>query len=88
MFIATLQGIFKYKELPEEYTKFADFHAALKKKKIREDEEIAVLNVVGTNSYHVLFLESYNSLDEIIKELKEAGAKINHTSLKILEGHL
>jgi len=88
LFIATLQGIFKYKELPEEYAKFADFHAALKKKKIKEDEEIAVLNIVGTNSYHVLFLESYNSLDEIIKELKEAGAKINHSSLKILEGHL
>lgn len=88
MFIATLQGIFKYEELPEEYAKFADFHAALKKKKIKEDEEIAVLNIVGTNSYHVLFLESYNSLDEIIKELKEAGAKINHSSLKILEGHL
>jgi len=88
LFIATLQGIFKYEELPEEYAKFADFHAALKKKKIKEDEEIAVLNIVGTNSYHVLFLESYNSLDEIIKELKEAGAKINHSSLKILEGHL
>ncbi|HIH61214.1 MAG TPA: DUF749 domain-containing protein [Methanobacteriales archaeon] len=89
MFIATLRGIYKYAELPGEYAKFADFHAALKKKKkIKEDEEIAVLNIVGTNSYHILFLESYNSLDEIKEELKEAGAKINHTTLKILEGHL
>ncbi|MBC7097243.1 MAG: DUF749 family protein, partial [Methanobacteriales archaeon] len=33
MFIATLRGIYKYAELPGEYAKFADFHAALKKKK-------------------------------------------------------
>ncbi|MBC7100536.1 MAG: DUF749 domain-containing protein [Methanobacteriales archaeon] len=88
MFIATLRGIYKYSELPEEYVKFADFHAALKKKKIKEDDEIAVLNIVGTNSYHVLFLDSYNNLDEIKEELKEAGAKINYTTLKILEGHI
>ncbi len=88
MFIATLCGIFKYEELPEEYVKFADFHAALKKRNIKEDEEIAVLNIVGTRSFHVLFLESYENIDEIIEELKEADARINHTSLKILEGHL
>ncbi|MCK9151271.1 DUF749 domain-containing protein [Methanobacterium alcaliphilum] len=88
MFIATLAGIFKFNELPEEYGSFVDFKARLEKKEIDDDDEIAILNIKGTESYHVLFLDSYENINEIKEELKDADAKINHTSLKILEGHL
>ncbi|MDI6702767.1 DUF749 domain-containing protein [Methanothermobacter wolfeii] len=88
MFIATLKGIFTLKDLPEEFRPFVDYKAGLEKKELSEDDEIAIISIKGTQSNHVLFLDSYSSVDEIRRELEEAGAKINHTTLKILEGHL
>ena len=88
MFIATLKGIFTLKDLPEEFRPFVDYKAGLEKKKLSDDDEIAIISIKGTQSNHVLFLDSYCSVDEIRRELEEAGAKINHTTLKILEGHL
>jgi len=88
LFIATLKGIFTLKDLPEEFRPFVDYKAGLEKKELSEDDEIAIISIKGTQSNHVLFLDSYSSVDEIRRELEEAGAKINHTTLKILEGHL
>jgi len=62
--------------------------ASIENKTIKEDEKIAILNVTGTESYHVLFLKSYSKIAEIEKELNEADAKLNYSSKKILEEHL
>lgn len=88
MFIATLVGIFKYEELPEKYGPFVQYKASIEDKTIAEDEKIAILNITGTESYHVLFLKSYSNIGEIEKELNEADAKLNYSSKKILEEHL
>ena len=89
MFVATLDGIFKYQDLPEEYGPYVQFKATIEKRdKINNDDEIAILKITGTASHHVLFLDSYNDIMEIQKELKDADAKINHTTLKIIGGHL
>lgn len=88
MFIATLGGIFKFKDLPEEYGPYVQFKATIEKKEVKDGDEIAILDITGTDSHHVLFLDSYDNIDEIKNELKEADAKVNHTTLKILEGHL
>lgn len=88
MFIASLVGIFKYRELPEKYGPFVQYKASLEDKNIGEDDEIAVLNVSGTESYHVLLMNSYENINEIIEELKEADAKLNYSTKKILEAHL
>lgn len=88
MFIATLVGIFKFDEVPQEYGPYVQYKASLEKKDIDENEEIAVLNISGTESYHVLFLDSYKSIAEIEEELKDAEAKLNYNTKKILEGHL
>jgi hypothetical protein len=89
LFIATLDGIFKFKDIPQEYGPYVQFKATIEKREVIKDEdEIAILNITGTDSHHVLFLDSYKNGEEIKKELKEADAKINHTTLKILEGHL
>ncbi|MDR2623758.1 MAG: DUF749 domain-containing protein [Methanobrevibacter sp.] len=89
MFIATLEGIFKFKDLPSEYGPYVQFKATIEKREnINDTDEIAILNITGTDSHHVLFLDSYKNGNEIKEELKEADAKINHTTLKILEGHL
>jgi hypothetical protein len=88
MFIATLAGIFRFKDLPQEYGPYVQFKAGIEKREIKDDDEIAILDITGTTSKHVLFLDSYDNIDQIKEELKEAEAKINHTTIKILEGHL
>lgn len=88
MFVATLDGIFKYSDLPEEYEPYVQFKATIDKREISQDDEIAILNIAGTSTHHVLFLDSYKSTSEIERELKEADAKINHNTLKIIGGHL
>lgn len=88
MFIATLVGIFKYEELPEKYGPYAQYKASLEDKTLKEGDNIAVLNITGTESYHILFIDSYQKISEIEEEMKEADAKLNYSSKKILEEHL
>ena len=88
MFVASLVGIFKFKELPEKYGPFAQHKATMEKRTIKDDDEIAILNIAGTESNHVLFLDSYKTTAEIDKELKPLDAEINYNTKKILEGHL
>ena len=88
MFVATLGGIFRFKDIPEEYGPYVQFKATIEKREVKNDDEIAILDITGTESHHVLFLDSYDNINQIKEELKEADAKVNHTTLKILEGHL
>jgi hypothetical protein len=88
LFVASLAGIFRYSELPEKYGPFVQYKASLEDKDIKDDDDIAILNISGTESVHVLFLDSYQNIDEINDELKEAEAKLNHRSKQILEGYL
>jgi len=88
MFIATLGGIFRFKDVPEEYGPYVQFKATIEKKELQDEDEIAILDITGTESHHVLFLDSYDNIEQVKEELKEADAKVNHTTLKILEGHL
>ena len=88
MFVATLVGIFRFKDLPEKFGPFAQHKAQIEKRTIDDDDEIAILNIAGTESNHVLFLKSYKNINEIEKELKLVEAELNYNSKKILEGHL
>jgi len=88
LFVASLVGIFRYTELPEKFGPFVQYKASMEDKQIKMDEDIAILNISGTESYHVLFLNSYQDIKEIEAELKDAHAEINFSTKKILEGHL
>jgi hypothetical protein len=88
MFVASLAGIFKFNELPEKYGPFVQYKASIEKRQIKDTDEIAILNISGTESNHVLFLDSYENVKQIEEELKEADAEINYHTKKILEGHL
>jgi hypothetical protein len=88
LFVASLVGIFKFKELPEKYGPFAQHKATIEKRTIKDDDEIAILNIAGTESNHVLFLDSYKTLAEIDEELKPLDAEVNYNTKKILEGYL
>ena len=88
MFVATLAGVFKFAELPEKYGPFVQYKASLEDKNIKDTDDIAFLDISGTESVLVLFLDSYQSIKEIDDELKAADAKLNHSSKQVLEGYL
>ena len=88
MFVATLGGVFRFIDLPDKYGPFAQHKAQIEKRTIDDDDEIAIMNIAGTESNHVLFLKSYNNIKEIEEELKLVDAELNYNSKKILEGHL
>ena len=85
MFVASLDGIFKYSDLPEEYEPYVQFKATIDGRELKPTDEMAILNIAGTSTHH---LDSYNDVSEIEQELKDADAKINHSTLKIIGGHL
>jgi len=88
LFVATLAGVFKFAELPEKYGPFVQYKASLEDKNIKDTDDIAILDISGTESVHVLFLDSYQSIKEIDDELYAADAKLNHSSKQVLEGYL
>lgn len=89
-FIVELVGVFTQRDLPEDYEKFVEYKATIEQKEVTDKDKIAILRVKDTTSYHVLFLDSYNSMDEIDKEIDETldGKIYNFNIRKILEGHL
>jgi len=60
LFVATLVGIFRFKDLPEKYGPFAQHKASIEKRTIKDNDEIAILNIAGTESHHVLFLNEWH----------------------------
>jgi hypothetical protein len=88
LFVASLAGVFKYKELPEKYGPFVQYKASIEKKSLNDDDNVAILDIIGTESVHVLLLDSYENFNEIDEELKAADAKLNHRSKQVLEGYL
>jgi len=88
MFIATLNGIFRYKDLPEDMIPYVTFKATIESQDPQPEDKIAILDITGTTTHHVLFLNEYNNIEQIKDELKEEDAKINYETMKILEGHI
>lgn len=89
-FIVELVGVFTLRDLPEDYEKFVEYKATIDKKELDDNVPIAILQVKDTTSYHVLFLDTYDSMDEIDREIEESldGQIYNFNIKKILEGHL
>ena len=59
MFVATLDGIFKYPDIPEEYEPYVQFKATIEKREVKDGDDLAILSISGTDSHHVLFLDSF-----------------------------
>lgn len=89
-FIVELIGVFTQKDLPEDYEKFVEYKATITNKELTDTDKIAVLRVKDTTSYQILFLDDYESMEEIDKEVDETldGKIYNFQIRKILEGHL
>ncbi|WP_455645875.1 DUF749 family protein [Methanosphaera sp.] len=89
-FIVELIGVFTQKDLPEDYEKFVEYKATIDNKDVEVTTPIAILKVKDTTSYHVLFLDEYESMDQIDEEISESldGQIYNFTIRNILKGHI
>lgn len=89
MFMATLYQVLKVKEVPKDLEPYVRFKSVVdKREKTDPEDEIAILDVSGTTTHHILFLDEYDNIQQIKDELKEADLKANINTLKILESYL
>ncbi|OED29599.1 DUF749 family protein [Methanosphaera sp. WGK6] len=89
-FIVELIGVFTKKDLPEDYEKFVEYKATIDNKNVETTTPIAILKIKDTTSYHVLFLDEYESMDQIDEEISNSldGQIYNFTIRNILKGHI
>jgi len=62
--------------------------ANIEKRSLKNEDIVAVFNIVGTTSYQVFFIDDKNSLDVIKSELDKMGVLLNYDSEKILERYI
>ncbi len=58
------------------------------KREIKNEDIIAIINIVGSTSYQVFFLDGKDSIEHIKKELNKMGVVLNYDSLKSLERYV
>ena len=89
-FIVGLVGVFTLKDLPEDYEKFVEYKATIDKKELDDTVPIAILQLRIQQVIMFYVLDSYNSMEEIDKEIEESldGEIYNFNVRNILEGHL
>jgi hypothetical protein len=75
-FIARLLSVSKLSEVPGEVMPFVQFQANLKKVELKGNEEVAVLQIEGTDCYHPVILKGAK-LSAIEKELAEIDAELS-----------
>jgi hypothetical protein len=70
-YIARLVTIAYYENITDEIRPFVEFQAAHKKVDLNERTKLAILQVENIPSYHVIFLDSGVTFDEIVAELEK-----------------
>jgi len=84
-FIASIADIKYLREMPEEYLPYVKHRAELERRRLSGDEMVALLNVSTTTSYIAVFLDRGKRIEDVEREVAEAGASLNSDSRKALE---
>ena len=67
---------------------FVQFQAGQKGIELKDEDKVAILQIENIPSYHIVFLETDITMDELIKELADQDSKLNEESKVVLEKHL
>ena len=87
--IARLIAILSVEEgLKTELAQSIRVRANLENRELRKDDTVVVLNIVGTTSYQVFFIDNKNSLEVIRSELNNMGVSLNYDSERILKRYI
>ena len=83
-YIARLLTITRYENITEDIRPFVDFQAAQKKVEVTPETRVAVLQVENIPSYHVVFIDSGITFDEIMSELKAQELGLSEDTKKTI----
>lgn len=83
-FVAKIADIKKVSDAGE-YLPYIHFKAEVEGKTLKGNELVAVLNVATTTSYIPVFLDKGKCIEEVDKEVSEAGAVLNKDSRAALQ---
>jgi hypothetical protein len=87
-YIAKLVSVAKYKNITTKLKPFVEFQSTLEKLELDEDDEVAILQIEGTESYLAIFLSTKPTIDDIESKLASQETKLNNDAKKILEKYV
>jgi hypothetical protein len=80
MYKAQLVGVYLVREMPEELRPFLNLQAAREKRQLRMSDKAVMLQIVGTSSYVVAFLDTLNSITDLEDRLRRQDAQMTEVS--------
>jgi hypothetical protein len=80
MYKAQLVGVYQVREMPEELRPFLNLQAAREKRQLKMSDKAVMLQIEGTSSFVVAFLDTLNSVTELENRLNQQEAKMTEVS--------
>ena len=85
MYKAQLVGVYQVREMPEELRPFLNLQAAREKRQLKMSDKAVMLQIVGTSSYVVAFLDTLRSITDLEDRLRLQDAQMTEVSRVSLE---
>jgi hypothetical protein len=85
LYKAQLVGVYQVREMPEELRPFLNLQAAREKRHLKMSDKAVMLQIEGTSSYVVAFLDTLNSVIEFEDRLRQQDAQMTDVSRVSLE---
>ncbi len=86
-YMARVIEIVKAGEVPERFASFVRFGAFYENRELRDSERVAIVQVVGTESYFPIFLER-NTMENVKEILNKSQAEFEPASLLTIRENL
>jgi hypothetical protein len=85
VYIARLMAITKVSAVTANIMPFVQFQAGQKGIDLKDDDKVAILQIENIPSYHIVFLETDITMEELEKELAAQDSKLNEESRVVLD---
>ena len=78
----------KFENITDKLKPFVHFHSGLDDIEVGEADQIAMLQIDGTESYFPIFLKTKPTIEEIEEKLAKQDTKLNAEARKLLLDYL
>jgi hypothetical protein len=86
--MARLVSITKVSAVTQDIMSFVNFQAQQKGIEIGDDTKVAILQIENIPSYHIVFLDSDMTMEELEEELKRSETQLSHDTKSALMKHM
>ncbi len=87
-YMARLVSITKVSAVTQDIMSFVNFQAQQKGIEIGDDTKVAILQIENIPSYHIVFLDSDMTMEELEEELKRSETQLSHDTKSALMKHM